>query len=58
MLFTRGTYADTFYLILNGHVDIKTGNEKFKVTYGKFNYLGENVLADTTTYKPDFTAKV
>lgn len=57
VLYERGKIADTFYLILSGHVQIKTGNEKFKVSYAKFNYLGEYAL-EKTNYKPDFDAKV
>jgi len=56
-LYERGKIADTFYLILSGHVEIKTGNEMFKVSYAKYNYLGEHAL-EKNNYKPDFTAKV
>lgn len=56
-LFTRNLVADTFYLILDGKVQIKAGKDNFSLEYSKFQHLGaDSLLVDD--YKPDFTARV
>ena len=41
ILFTRGLPSSDFYLILQGHVTVCSGNEGFMVQQSAFNYLGE-----------------
>jgi len=57
ILYQAGLESTEFYLILGGHVEIQSGDEKFLVNYSKFNYMGEKALINSK-YIPDYSATV
>ena len=57
IIYVRGVPNDNFYLILQGKVNICSGNEGFMIEQTTFNYMGVECLTNDR-YVPDFSAKV
>ena len=56
LLYMRGVKSDCFYLILQGSVQVLSGNEGFQVNQSAFHFLGQECLL-MDSYVPDFSAK-
>jgi hypothetical protein len=53
----RSIPSDEFLLILSGSVVVQSGDEKFLIELGPFNYIGMEALTNDT-YLPDFSSQI